>query len=141
MAYENKIILGVTFFVILLVIALALVNNSNNTFTTVDSFSSATTSSSTAVSKDNIFEGEMSLEKLAEISSCPLTSDKDAFAKCLTEKGFSMYGAEWCPHCQAEKALFGTSFQYIKYVECPDNINLCLSKGVAGYPTWIRENK
>ena len=48
-----------------------------------------------------------------------------------------MYGAAWCPHCQAQKALFGSSFKYIPYVECPDNTALCLAKGIQGYPTWI----
>ena len=87
----------------------------------------------------NIFEGEQSLEKLSKISSCPLTTDKDAFAKCLTEKGLTFYGAEWCSHCKSQKELFGDSLKYIKYVECPDNIQICIDKGVQGYPTWILE--
>ncbi len=64
-------------------------------------------------------------------------SKYDDFAKCLATKDATMYGAVWCSHCQAQKALFGASFQYIKYVECPDNINVCLEKGIKGYPTWI----
>jgi glutaredoxin len=48
-----------------------------------------------------------------------------------------MYGAEWCPHCKREKALFGSSWKYVPYVECPENTKLCLDKGVKGYPTWI----
>ena len=58
--------------------------------------------SQTLVNK-NFFEGEQPLEKLASISSCPLTADKDAFAKCLTAKGLTMYGAEWCPHVKTRK--------------------------------------
>jgi hypothetical protein len=88
------------------------------------------------VTRNDFFEGPMTLEKMAEVSSCSLTSDKDAFAKCLTEKGWTMYGAEWCGHCKDQKALFGDSFQYIKYVECPNNTQLCLDKGINGYPTW-----
>ena len=61
----------------------------------------------------------------------------DAFAQCLSEKGITMYGAAWCPHCQREKRLFGSSFQFVNYVECPDNPQLCTEKGVTGYPTWI----
>ena len=64
-------------------------------------------------------------------------SNLDEFAKCLSEKNITMYGAEWCPHCQNEKKAFGSSFQYVNYVECPDNPNLCVEKGVKGYPTWI----
>jgi len=61
----------------------------------------------------------------------------DQFAKCLASKNITMYGAAWCPHCQKQKALFGQSFKYVPYVECPDNQKLCLDKGINGYPTWI----
>ena len=91
--------------------------------------------------REGFYEGEMSLEKISTLSSCPLTADKDGFAKCLTEKGWAMYGAIWCSHCLAQKKLFGESFQYIKYVECPDNTQLCLDKGIIGYPTWLVEPK
>ena len=89
-----------------------------------------------AKDRPGFYEGPQSLERLAEISLCPLTADKDAFAKCLTEKGLVMYGAEWCVHCKEQKALFGNSFQYVKYVECPDNTQLCVAEGINGYPTW-----
>jgi len=62
------------------------------------------------------------------------------FAQCLAEKELTMYGAEWCTHCKAEKALFGESFKYVPYVECPENEKLCLDKGVEGYPTWITKS-
>lgn len=61
----------------------------------------------------------------------------DAFAQCLAQKGITMYGAEWCSHCQAQKKLFGDSFKYVPYIECPENTKLCIDKGVEGYPTWI----
>lgn len=61
----------------------------------------------------------------------------DAFAQCLTDKGAVMYGAEWCTHCQAQKAAFGDSFKFINYVECPDNTQVCIDKGIQGYPTWL----
>lgn len=83
-----------------------------------------------------VYEGSMSLERLSELSTCPLTEDKDSFAKCLTEKGWTLYGAVWCSHCKDQKELFGESFRYIHYVECPDNTELCLDKGINGYPTW-----
>jgi hypothetical protein len=67
----------------------------------------------------------------------PPVGPLDAFAKCLAAKGVTMYGAEWCTHCKAEKKRFGSSFQYVPYVECPDNPKLCVDKGVEGYPTWI----
>jgi hypothetical protein len=71
-------------------------------------------------------------------ASAPISSTKyDDFAKCLASKDLTLYGAVWCSHCQDQKKLFGDSFKYAKYVECPDNIKLCTDKGVNGYPTWI----
>lgn len=61
----------------------------------------------------------------------------DDFARCLAEKKVTMYGADWCSHCQNEKLAFGDSFRLVPYVECPQNIKACLDKGVEGYPTWI----
>lgn len=61
----------------------------------------------------------------------------DELAKCVADKGLTMYGAYWCSHCKAEKARFGDSFQFIPYVECTDNAAICEAKGVRGYPTWI----
>lgn len=61
----------------------------------------------------------------------------DSFARCLADKGLTMYGAAWCPHCQNQKKPFGSSFQFVPYVECPNVPKLCIEKGVSGYPTWI----
>lgn len=61
----------------------------------------------------------------------------DDFAKCLTEKNATMYGAEWCQSCKEQKMLFGKSFKYVNYVECPQNPGLCKEKGIERYPTWI----
>jgi hypothetical protein len=61
----------------------------------------------------------------------------DAFAKCLADKNLTMYGSATCSHCLNQKKLFGSSFKYAKYVECPDNIKMCTDLGILGYPTWI----
>lgn len=81
---------------------------------------------------------------IAGCSSNPSSSgNNDALAKCLAEKGVTMYGASWCPHCQAQKKLFGDSFQYINYVECSNDQNpqaesqQCQDANISGYPTWI----
>jgi hypothetical protein len=65
----------------------------------------------------------------------------DAFAQCLEEKGATFYGAFWCPHCQNQKALFGSSQKHLPYVECsnPDGRSqneTCNEAGIEGYPTW-----
>ena len=46
------------------------------------------------------------------------TSRLDAFAQCVAEKQAKMYGLYWCTHCAEQKEMFGSSFQYIPYVEC-----------------------
>jgi len=61
----------------------------------------------------------------------------DDFAKCLTEKGIRMYGTEWCPHCQNQKKLFGSAFQYVSFIDCDEKAEECSSQGVTGYPTWV----
>lgn len=68
-------------------------------------------------------------------------SQLDDFAKCLGTKGIKFYGAFWCPHCQAQKALFGSSKQYLPYVECSTadskgQTQICIDKGIQSYPTW-----
>jgi thiol-disulfide isomerase/thioredoxin len=64
----------------------------------------------------------------------------DEFAVCLKDKGAVFYGAFWCPHCQAQKKLFGSSARLLPYVECsmPDNSQTqqCIDKKIESYPTW-----
>src|SRR4030095_5057246 len=65
----------------------------------------------------------------------------DDFAKCLSQKDVKMYGAFWCPHCKEQKAEFGSSVQYLPYVECstPDGqgqLQVCIDAGIKSYPTW-----
>ncbi len=65
----------------------------------------------------------------------------DDFAQCLKDKGAVFYGAFWCPHCQNQKKLFGSSQKLLPYVECstPDGQNqtrICIDKKVESYPTW-----
>ena len=68
-------------------------------------------------------------------------SINDGLAQCLTEKGTKMYGAWWCPHCQAQKKVFGNAFKYVDYVECSDAAKnmtkQCVDAGITGYPTWV----
>ncbi len=65
----------------------------------------------------------------------------DTFAQCLKDKGAIFYGAFWCPHCQAQKKLFGSSVKFLPYVECstPDGKGQtaqCVDKKISSYPTW-----
>jgi len=70
------------------------------------------------------------------------TSRLNVFAQCLTAKGAKMYGAYWCPHCQLQKEMFGSSFQYAPYVECGVKgsrapAQVCVDANVKHYPTWV----
>ena len=69
----------------------------------------------------------------------------DTFAICLKEKKAIFYGAFWCPHCSAQKKLFGNSAKLLPYKECstPDGKNQieeCTASGIETYPTWIFED-
>lgn len=65
----------------------------------------------------------------------------DVFAQCLKDSGVKFYGAFWCPHCQAQKKLFGSSERLLPYIECstPDSQGqtaICKEQKIEGYPTW-----
>lgn len=65
----------------------------------------------------------------------------DEFAKCLAGNNVTMYGAWWCTHCKDQKKAFGSSFQYINYIECSTSdgnamLQVCQDAKIDGYPTW-----
>lgn len=65
----------------------------------------------------------------------------DSFAKCLAAKQAKMYGLYWCPHCADQKAMFGSSFRYVPYVECAikgskELAPQCKVAGVKLFPSW-----
>jgi glutaredoxin len=64
-------------------------------------------------------------------------SDLDKFAKCLSEKGATVYVSQYCGHCKNQKEMFGDSLKYVNSVECTENQQLCQEKGITGVPTWI----
>ena len=65
----------------------------------------------------------------------------DTFATCLKDAEAVFYGAFWCPHCQAQKKLFGPSAKLLPYVECSTadgqgQLQACIDKNIKTYPTW-----
>jgi thiol-disulfide isomerase/thioredoxin len=65
----------------------------------------------------------------------------DDFASCIEKSGAKFYGAFWCPHCQAQKAIFGKSKDKLPYVECStangqEQTQECKDKKIESYPTW-----
>ena len=92
-----------------------------------------------------IFWGAIALIVIAALVGSVFISQQpgrhDGFAQCLKDKGATFYGAFWCPHCQAQKALFGRSAKLLPYVECstPDGqrqLQVCQDKQIQSYPTW-----
>ncbi len=70
-----------------------------------------------------------------------------ALAVHLTEYGAKMYGASWCPHCQDQKALFGSAARRLPYIECstggqgsPQTAE-CRAAKIMTYPTWVINGK
>lgn len=74
-------------------------------------------------------------------STPPPPGKYDSFTQCLKDKGAVFYGAFWCPHCQDQKKLFGSSAKLLPYVECSTldgqgQLQICKDKNISGYPTW-----
>jgi Ca2+/H+ antiporter len=71
----------------------------------------------------------------------PRVSRLDAFAKCLAARQVKMYGLYWCTHCEEQKEMFGSAFQYVPYIECGTKGSRaeqpnCKQAGVKNFPTW-----
>ena len=65
----------------------------------------------------------------------------DSFARCLQENNVKFYGAFWCPHCQAQKKIFGNSSKLLPYTECSTAdqrgmLQVCIDNNIKSYPTW-----
>jgi len=59
---------------------------------------------------------------------------------CLKNQ-YTMYGADWCPHCHKQKKDMGTILANKVYVNCEKNKLKCDDVGVTGYPLNIVMNK
>jgi uncharacterized membrane protein/glutaredoxin len=66
-----------------------------------------------------------------------------ALAEHLTRVDAKFYGASWCPHCQDQKKLFGSSVKRVPYIECSPGgrqapqAPVCKEKNIQSYPTWV----
>jgi len=61
---------------------------------------------------------------------------QQSLARCLTDKGVTMYGADTCEACQNQKKILGEDFKNIKYVNCEFFYNECRKMNIATYPVW-----
>jgi len=78
---------------------------------------------------------------LPDSEPLPDPRNRDAFSRCLTENGVSMFGADDCTWCNRQKELFGESFALIDYVNCKQNEARCEEKKLEGMPTWMQHSK
>ena len=127
---DKKQIISTAGFIVVIVLilwAFAYFNKTEAPVVVIDSNIATSTATSTVI------VATTTIPDIEIVKDTPM----DIFAKCVASKGVTMYGAAWCSHCTAEKNAFGSSFKYVPYVECPDNIQLCVDKGINGYPTWI----
>lgn len=70
-------------------------------------------------------------------SNSPIaTGALDDFAKCLAGKNITMYGTKTCSWCRKQKEDFGSSFQYVNYVECSVETQKCVDQKINATPTW-----
>lgn len=46
-----------------------------------------------------------------------------------------MYGTDRCPHCKKMKAMFGSAFSGVNFVNCDEQKVQCDAAGIQGYPT------
>ncbi len=88
-----------------------------------------------------VISGSLFFRSSGELNATTANNYQVAVATHLREIGATMYGSFQCPHCLAQKHLFGSAFRLINYVECDPNAknstpSLCISKGVTSYPTW-----
>jgi hypothetical protein len=127
---DKYIIAGTAIFLVLIGLLVVIfsrntdTNKITTTATTSTTFSTTTDLSSTTTT--------LSLDPL------PGDTKEVTLAKCLAREKITMYGAVWCSHCQDQKKAFGEAWKYVPYVECPQNIQSCISKGVESYPTWMK---
>ena len=62
------------------------------------------------------------------------------FAKALQQAGVRFFGADWCPFCTEQKALFQDGAPFLPFIEMsnPDRTRnaTAISENVTTYPTW-----
>ena len=82
-----------------------------------------------------------------DASAGPEDPQLKALAIHLEKTGVKFYGAYWCPRCQEQKTLFGSSAKRLPYVECSSGgrgsalTPPCAKNKIRSYPTWIIGDK
>ena len=84
------------------------------------------------------YVGSSTAGLVAEGEAAP---DLVAFAKAIKDSGAIMYGAYWCPHCLAQKELFGDGAKFLPFTEVTDANRqpkqIAIDQQITSYPTWV----
>ncbi len=68
-------------------------------------------------------------------------AQKEALAKCLTQKGIYLYGTINCPNCEVQKEKFGEAVKEIVYINCFEQKSNCTRyEKQKIYPFWGMED-
>jgi glutaredoxin len=124
----NKILIGIIIALVILLIAVTFIYITNKP---KDNTTSGTGNSVV----ESVGTGTAGT---AETSNVDMTTKEAKLALCLKEKGAIFYGADWCPHCTNQKAMFGEAVSLLPYIECTtaENAQKCKNAGVSGIPDW-----
>jgi thiol-disulfide isomerase/thioredoxin len=102
-----------------------------------------TPTSSTKINpSDYVFYFSLKTPTVVEVAPKQEESYLAKVAQCLKDNGAQFFGASWCPHCQAQKLLFGVAAELLPYVECspdptkPSQAQICIDNKITAYPTW-----
>lgn len=68
-------------------------------------------------------------ETTAEVLACELNND-----------GWVLYGTDQCPWCIKQKEEFGDSFTNLTYINCKENMQVCIDAGIESIPSWVSPN-
>jgi thiol-disulfide isomerase/thioredoxin len=89
-----------------------------------------------------LFAGLFYVQYYTNLGKIDTTSATEEFTLCLNNTGAVMYGTSWCHYCQQQKTMFAPFFaNYIQFVDCDLNQEICQNKSVLSYPTWIIDDK
>eukprot|EP00039_Didymoeca_costata_P009600 m.127268 g.127268 ORF g.127268 m.127268 type:complete len:128 (-) comp14542_c0_seq1:2033-2416(-) len=66
---------------------------------------------------------------------------REKLAKCLSRRGFTLYGTSWCGWCQKQLDMFGDAQKLVPYRDCtgPDGKGWdpeCRRLGIQVVPSW-----
>lgn len=64
----------------------------------------------------------------------------DEIAKCIGQNSI-IYSQLGCHACEAQKNLFGESYQYLNEIDCYYTPQKCIDANITATPTWIIKNQ